>query len=166
MRPFNLGASNNVSGSETVSYNAVTHELTLTGTFLDNSTGQSYSISDSKTVDLYAKFGSTMYVGFTGGTGGTDADQRITSFSLTSAVPEPETYAMLLAGLGIGLAARRRKAKSAAQQKGPQGPFFTSDLRSGRCTAAWLRPGFCLSAQPMHRIWRGRRSRSCPDARR
>jgi hypothetical protein len=46
--PFNLGASNNVSGSQTVSYNAVTHELTMTGTFLDNSTGLSYSISDSQ----------------------------------------------------------------------------------------------------------------------
>ena len=31
------------------------------------------------------------------------------------AVPEPETYAMMLAGLGLlGFAARRRKAKAAA----------------------------------------------------
>lgn len=109
--PFNLGASNNVSGTETVSYNAVTHELTMSGTFTDNSSGLSYAVSDARIVDLGAKFGSTMYVGFTGGTGGTDADQRITAFSLTSAVPEPATYAMLLAGLGlVGFAARRRKA--------------------------------------------------------
>ncbi|MYM31984.1 PEP-CTERM sorting domain-containing protein [Duganella sp. CY15W] len=108
--PFNLGASNNVTGTETVSYNATTHVLTLSGNFLDGSTNTSYSISDSKVVDLSAKFGSSMYIGFTGGTGGTDADQRITAFSI-SAVPEPETYAMLLAGLGImGLLARRRKA--------------------------------------------------------
>jgi PEP-CTERM motif len=34
---------------------------------------------------------------------------------VTSAVPEPETYAMLLAGLGLlGFAARRRKVKEAA----------------------------------------------------
>jgi hypothetical protein len=109
---FSLGASNNVTGTQTVSYNAATHELSMTGTFLDVSTGISYAIDDHKTVDLSAKFGSTMYVGFTGGTGGTDADQRITAFSLTSAVPEPETYAMMLAGLGlVGFAARRRKAK-------------------------------------------------------
>jgi hypothetical protein len=35
--------------------------------------------------------------------------------SLTAAIPEPETYAMLLAGLGLlGFAARRRKLKQAA----------------------------------------------------
>lgn len=108
--PFSLGASNNVTGSQTVSYNAVTHELTMTGTFNDLTSGLSYAVSDAKIVDLNAKFGSTMYVGFTGGTGGTDADQRITSFSV-SAVPEPETYTMMLAGLGlVGFAARRRKA--------------------------------------------------------
>ncbi|TFW15582.1 PEP-CTERM sorting domain-containing protein [Duganella callida] len=107
---FSLGAANNVSGSETVSYNAVTHELTMSGTFVDNKTGLSYAVSDSKIVDLSAKFGSTMYVGFTGGTGGTDAIQKITAFSV-SAVPEPATYAMLLAGLGImGGLTRRRKA--------------------------------------------------------
>jgi len=54
-----------------------------------------------------------MYLGFTGATGGTDADQRITSFAVstvTTAVPEAETYAMMLAGLGmVGFIARRRK---------------------------------------------------------
>ncbi|NVM76391.1 hypothetical protein FHW83_002186 [Duganella sp. SG902] len=109
--PFSLGASNDVSGTQTVSYNATTHELTMTGTFLDNSTHTSYAVSDAKVVNLSDKFGGTMYVGFTGGTGGTDADQRITSFSLISAVPEPETYAMLLAGLGLVGFASRRKAK-------------------------------------------------------
>jgi hypothetical protein len=101
-----------VTGTQTVNYNAATHALTMSGTLTDLSTGITYNISDAATVDLSAKFGSTMYVGFTGGTAGTDADQRITSFSLTSAVPEPETYAMLMAGLGlVGFAARRRKAK-------------------------------------------------------
>jgi hypothetical protein len=107
---FNLGASNNVTGTQTVSYNATTHELTMTGTLTDGKTGLTYNISDAAIVDLSQKFGSTMYVGFTGGVAGTDADQRITSFSLISAVPEPETYAMMLAGLGlVGFAARRKK---------------------------------------------------------
>jgi hypothetical protein len=110
--PFSLGAANYVTGTQTVNYNAATHALTMSGTLTDLSTGITYNIGDTATVDLSAKFGSTMYVGFTGGTGGTDADQRITSFSLTSAVPEPETYAMLMAGLGlVGFVARRRKAK-------------------------------------------------------
>jgi hypothetical protein len=35
--------------------------------------------------------------------------------TVTAAIPEPETYAMLLAGLGLlGFAARRRKQKEAA----------------------------------------------------
>jgi hypothetical protein len=109
---FSLGASNYVTGTETVSYNAATHTLTMSGNFLDNATNTSYAVSDTASVNLSTKFGSTMYVGFTGGTGGTDADQRITSFAITAAVPEPETYAMLLAGLGmVGFMARRRKAK-------------------------------------------------------
>jgi hypothetical protein len=108
---WSLGAANYVTGTETVTYNATTHELTMTGVFIDMSTNTQHAVSDSKVVDLSSKFGSTMYVGFTGGTGGTDADQRITSFALTSAVPEANTYAMMLAGLGLlGVVARRRKA--------------------------------------------------------
>lgn len=46
----------------------------------------------------------------------TDADQfYISGMTITAAIPEPETYAMLLAGLGLlGFAARRRKLKEAA----------------------------------------------------
>ena len=105
---WNFGALNDVTGTQTVTYDAATHVLSMTGTFVD-SVGHKLVVSDVDTVNLAAKFGSTMYVGFTGATGGTDADQRITSFSV-SAVPEPETYAMMLAGLGlVGFAARRRK---------------------------------------------------------
>jgi len=106
---WNFGALNNVTGTQTVTYNASTHVLSMTGSFTDLA-GKHLDVVDSKFIDLSAKFGSTMYLGFTGATGGTDADQRITSFELTSAVPEAETYAMLLAGLGmIGVVARRRK---------------------------------------------------------
>jgi hypothetical protein len=109
---WSLGASNNVTGSQTVSYNAVTHELTMVGQFVNVTTGDVYNVTDSANVDLGTKFGGTMYVGFTGGTGGTDADQRITSFSITSAVPEADSYAMMLGGLGLlGFMARRRKAR-------------------------------------------------------
>lgn len=106
---FNLGAANYVTGSETVTYNAATHELSMSGTLLDHSTNLSYAIGDAAKVDLSAKYGSTMYVGFTGGTGGSYADQRITGFSV-SVVPEPASYAMLMGGLGLmGLVARRRR---------------------------------------------------------
>jgi len=45
----------------------------------------------------------------------TNADQFYVSGMTVTAVPEPETYAMLLAGLGLlGFAARRRKLKEAA----------------------------------------------------
>jgi len=109
--PANLGIGNLVTGTENVQYDASTNVLSMTGTL--NVDGSIYNISDSKSIDLSAAFGSTMTMGFTGATGGSYADQRITSFSVNSvpAVPEPETYAMLLAGLGaLGFVARRRKA--------------------------------------------------------
>ena len=54
-----------------------------------------------------------MTMGFTGATGDNYADERVTAFSVDSTppVPEPETYAMLLAGLGaLAFVARRRKS--------------------------------------------------------
>jgi hypothetical protein len=51
-------------------------------------------------------------IGYTG-TDGFDHYFRLDS-SQVAAVPEPETYAMMLAGLGlIGFAARRRKQQAA-----------------------------------------------------
>ncbi len=73
----------------------------------------------------YADQGSLTFVGFQASAGeyftsvqwfGENAT-GVTDVQLgiTTAVPEPETYAMMLAGLGLlGFAARRRKAKAAA----------------------------------------------------
>lgn len=47
--------------------------------------------------------------------GGPSWEMGVDNFAVTAAIPEPETYAMLLAGLGLlGFAARRRKQKEAA----------------------------------------------------
>ncbi len=111
LAPTDLGFRALVTGTETVSYNASTSLLSMTGTL--NVDGNLFNISDSVTINLNTQFGPNMYVGFTGATGASYADQRITSFEMTTAVPEPETYAMMLAGLGLlGFAARRRKNKS------------------------------------------------------
>jgi hypothetical protein len=105
--PTFLASASLVTGTETVTYNATSHQLSVIGSV--NVDGHVFQVSDSTNIDLSAKFGSSMYAGFTGGTGGATADQRITSFAVTAPVPEPETYAMLLAGLGVmGAIARRR----------------------------------------------------------
>lgn len=109
--PADLGTANLVTGTENVQYDASSNMLSMTGTL--NVDGSIYNISDSKSIDLSAQFGSTMTMGFTGATGGAQADERITSSSVNAvaAVPEPETYAMLLGGLGaLGFIARRRKS--------------------------------------------------------
>ncbi len=62
-------------------------------------------------VNLAATLGSQAYVGFSAGNGGAYGTQDVLSWQLqVAAVPEPSTYAMLLAGMGVvRWLARRRK---------------------------------------------------------
>lgn len=96
--PANLGAAALITGSETVTYDAASHTLGMQGHIVVD--GTSHYVSDSLSVDLETLFGQTAYVGFTGGTGALYADQRITSWSVTP-VPEPGTYALVVAGIGL-----------------------------------------------------------------
>lgn len=113
--PTNLGLAKLITGTETVKYNSKTNVLSMTGKlYVDN---KKYIINDTVKIDLATKFGPTMYVGFTGATGGSTAEQQITGFSMSSVsttsttVPEPATCATLLAGLGLmGFMLRRRKS--------------------------------------------------------
>jgi len=124
--PTLLGAAHLVTGNETVSYDAASHQLSMTGTL--NVDGQLFPVSDSASIDLAAKFGPSMYLGFTGATGAAFADQRITRFSVAvvpepkpaaTEVPEQKSYTwlifglVLLAVLGLLLIILRRKGKKA-----------------------------------------------------
>ncbi len=96
-----MGNQAEVQGTETVSYDAATHTLSLSAVI------DGYSFSDVASVDLTRLFGPSVYLGFTGGTGGSTAVQTITR--LTTPVPEAGTLSMMATGLALlGLAARRR----------------------------------------------------------
>lgn len=62
-------------------------------------------------VDFYAKIGSLIPTGFVAKNSATFLNPSV-SASLTNPVPEPETYAMLLSGLGLIAMLRRTKRKS------------------------------------------------------
>lgn len=112
---IDLGASKLVTGMQTITYDAGTHTLSVTGSLMvdtdlsDEDLGTPVTFNESIGIDLEARFGAQMYAGFTGGTGLSYADQRITSWTGTAPIPEPETYALFLAGLGLlGMVRRRR----------------------------------------------------------
>ena len=108
---LDLGNTSLLTGTETVSYNATTDTLTMTGTISDGT--NVYNVSDTLSINLDLLYGANMYVGFTGGSGLGGSVQEITSWSGTNlaTVPEPSTLLFLLGPSLIGLAAIRRKFK-------------------------------------------------------
>jgi hypothetical protein len=107
--PDSLGALDLITGRQTITYDPTTTTLTWRADLsLD---GAPVTATQSVTIDLEARFGETFYAGFTGATGLSYADQRITSWN-TAPVPEPEAYALFAAGLGM-LAAMARRRRTA-----------------------------------------------------
>ncbi len=123
----NIGGNSQAFGTFTVS-GSMPSVLSFTGTSFayDPSQGNLlmhvnvFGLTQSNT---YSSFFQADYTGtdtrrlyaYGGSAEGTvDVGALRTEFSNVSAVPEPETYAMMLAGLGLlGFAARRRKQKAA-----------------------------------------------------
>ena len=102
--PFDLGDTSPLAGSETISYNAVTTMLTMTGQINGS------PVSDSLAINLASVYGATVYAGFTGGSGVGGSDQEITYWSGITAVPVPPSMLLLAPGL-LGLVGMRRRFK-------------------------------------------------------
>lgn len=105
--PTDLGAASLITGYASVGYDPATTTLYLLGGLTVD--GTEYPVLETLSIDLASRFGPTVYLGFTGGTGLSYADQRVQNWTIT-AIPEPETYALLLAGLGLVGWQRRRRA--------------------------------------------------------
>lgn len=113
---FNNHAS---SSGDTVSLGSYAAGTELFFKIYVNNTGDTfYTGPGSKNADglvhvVSDTFGESTYVGFEDilGGGDLDYDDLQYSFHNIAAVPEPETYAMLLAGLGVMGAVARRKKK-------------------------------------------------------
>lgn len=110
--PADLGAAALVTGTQQVLYDAANSVLSMSGTI--NADGNVYTVSESVSIDLSSVYGAPLYIGFTGGTGLSHADQRITAFAVTAAIPEPGEWALMLAGLGVIGAITRLRARRAA----------------------------------------------------
>ena len=97
------GASGSVYTGATVS--DLTASLYLGNTLKGTSTGLNYSFSNLLSGNYTLKASGTVANG--------GFNLLITNYTVTP-VPEPETYAMLLAGLGVMGAIARRRSKTAA----------------------------------------------------
>lgn len=76
--------------------------------------GPNGNIWSTEVIDLTGRAGTSVLTFKAGGTSDS-LGGSVDAVSLTSAVPEPETYAMLLAGLGMmGMVARRRQGGRSA----------------------------------------------------
>jgi hypothetical protein len=84
----------------TVLYNGTA----ITETLLDTTTGQTFTASQPGAPPLG---GPTAYVGFTGATGGVNANQTISNFSYSTTIPEPSSLCLLALG-GFALVRRRQ----------------------------------------------------------
>ena len=82
--PNAMGSCASIVGTVTVGYDLATTTLALSGSYV--ACGTTYTVSDTMVLNLASKFGSTMYVGFTGATGGAVANQTITSWTFTTPV--------------------------------------------------------------------------------
>ncbi|MFM2403166.1 MAG: hypothetical protein RL223_1046 [Pseudomonadota bacterium] len=83
--PVNLGGCGTVTGRYVVSYEVTTSTLRLAGKL--SACGNEVTVNDTMTVNLYTKFGASMYIGFTGATGTNAAQQQITSWTYTPVAP-------------------------------------------------------------------------------
>lgn len=104
---IDLGSATLITGTQTITYDPTLAVLSWTASL--DVDGEQVTASETLAVDLQARFGEFFYAGFTSGTGLSYADHRITSWSLAP-IPEPETYALFAAGLGLLAAAMRRRA--------------------------------------------------------
>ena len=101
-----------VSGPGTVGFSFSDDQGTGSGHTFSNGQSQTLPLGFAIMKGQTNKYGTFDYIlGFNDSyTGDADYDDFVVGVKFVSAVPEPETFAMLLAGLGlIGFSARRRK---------------------------------------------------------
>ena len=112
---FSMGLNYDNQIDVAFAYSGGVLSYTATNNFLNGSmTAGTESISDSLAFDI-STLGPNVYLGFTGGTGLSWAKQDVSNFDLTTGVPEPASWALMICGFGLaGAALRRRRTVVAA----------------------------------------------------